>query len=200
MTQIPLLTPPLSTPPIAGLSYHSGFLTEVEERELLTTIEALPFRDVVMRGVTARRKVAHFGWDYDYAEWSMQKTSPPPGWLVALRNRAAAQAGADPESFAQFLIGRYPAGATIGWHRDAPMFGSPVLGISLRAPCRMRFRRRMGEGFETAVHPLAPRSLYVLAGEARTVWQHSIPPVAELRYSITMRTVLPPGARKRHNR
>jgi hypothetical protein len=35
---------------------------------------------------------------------------------------------------------------------------------------------------------LEPRSAYRLAG-ARHDWQHSIPPMAELRYSITFRTL-----------
>jgi alkylated DNA repair protein (DNA oxidative demethylase) len=34
---------------------------------------------------------------------------------------------------------------------------------------------------------LAPRSAYVLAGAARSNWQHSIPPVPDLRFSITFR-------------
>jgi alkylated DNA repair dioxygenase AlkB len=36
---------------------------------------------------------------------------------------------------------------------------------------------------------LAPRSIYVLSGAARSQWQHSIPAVERLRYSITFRTV-----------
>jgi hypothetical protein len=34
-----------------------------------------------------------------------------------------------------------------------------------------------------------PRSLYIMSREAHTLWQHSIPPVKGLRYSITMRTI-----------
>ena len=62
----------------------------------------------------------------------------------------------------------YPLGAGIGWHRDALPFGI-VAGISLGASRRMRFQR--GEG------------------AARTDWQHTIPPVKEMRWSITFRTV-----------
>jgi hypothetical protein len=36
---------------------------------------------------------------------------------------------------------------------------------------------------------LAPRSLYVLAGEARWQWQHGIAPTPALRHSITFRTM-----------
>jgi len=36
---------------------------------------------------------------------------------------------------------------------------------------------------------IEPRSIYVLSGEARTVWEHSIPPLDKLRYSLTFRTL-----------
>jgi alkylated DNA repair dioxygenase AlkB len=36
---------------------------------------------------------------------------------------------------------------------------------------------------------LEPRSGYVLSGEARRSWEHSIPAVKERRYSITFRTL-----------
>jgi alkylated DNA repair dioxygenase AlkB len=90
---------------------------------------------------------------------------------------------------AQTLVTRYPPGATIGWHRDAPVFGPVVVGVSLRSACLLRLQRRVGE--ERRVHEveLAPRSAYLLGGRARSAWQHSVPPVAALRYSITFRTV-----------
>jgi alkylated DNA repair dioxygenase AlkB len=65
------------------------------------------------------------------------------------------------------------------------MFGAPVIGVSLVSPCRMRFRK----GDVTFTQILEPRSLYLLAKAARTVWQHHIPPTNNLRYSITMRTI-----------
>jgi DNA oxidative demethylase len=108
-----------------------------------------------------------------------------PAWLLPLRERAGALAGIPAEAFEEVLVTEYPTGSGIGWHRDAPMFGDAVVGVSLRAPCRMRFRR---EG-ETAAIELAPRSAYVLSGPARTLWQHSIPATKDLRYSITFRTL-----------
>ena len=96
----------------------------------------------------------------------------------------------DPADLVQILVSRYPAGAGIGWHRDAPMFGSKIAGVSLRAPCRMRFQRTLkATGRETAELELAPRSAYLLSGKARWSWQHSIPAAKELRYSVTFRTL-----------
>jgi DNA oxidative demethylase len=142
-----------------------------------------------MRGQVARRTVLHFGWDYDYDGWTIHPTTPAPPWLTALRDRCAEAGGIDPAALEQFLIARYPPGATIGWHRDAPMFGAPVAGVSLAGSCTMKFRRKVGDDFEVWKQPLDPRSLYFLAGDARSKWQHSIPPAKELRYSITMRTL-----------
>jgi len=173
----------------AGLVYLADFLTAAEEQELIEEIEAYPFHEVRMRGQVARRTVIHFGWDYDYEGWKIHPTTPPSSRLRALADRSAEAAAIDPESLQQFLVARYPPGATIGWHRDAPMFGTPVIGVSLLSPCTMKFRRKAGEDYEVVKQVLEPRSLYVLGGDARTKWQHSIPPTKALRYSISMRTL-----------
>jgi alkylated DNA repair protein (DNA oxidative demethylase) len=175
--------------PPPGLRYVPDFLSEPEERDLITEIEAYPFHEVLMRGQVARRTVIHFGWDYDYDGWKVHPTTPPSPALRTLADRCASAAGIAPEALEQFLVARYPPGATIGWHRDAPMFGSPVIGVSLVSPCTMKFRRRTPEGFEVLPMLLEPRSLYILDGAARTQWQHSIPPTKALRYSISMRTL-----------
>jgi alkylated DNA repair dioxygenase AlkB len=64
-----------------------------------------------------------------------------------------------------------------------------VLGVSLRSPSRLRFRRGPVRERETYELTLAPRSGYVLSGEARRKWEHHIPPAKSLRYSITFRTL-----------
>jgi alkylated DNA repair dioxygenase AlkB len=93
------------------------------------------------------------------------------------------------EAIQEVLVTRYEPGAGIGWHRDAPMFGSMVVGVSLVGSCRMRFQRTVGGKRQTAEAVLAPRSSYVLAEAARFAWQHSIPPAKKLRYSVTFRTL-----------
>jgi alkylated DNA repair dioxygenase AlkB len=93
-----------------------------------------------------------------------------------------------PEALQQALVTEYSPGAGIGWHRDKPVFGQGV-GISLLAPCVFRFRRAAGEKWERVNLVTAPRSAYLLSGPARSVWEHSIPPVSALRYSITFRTL-----------
>jgi alkylated DNA repair protein (DNA oxidative demethylase) len=172
-----------------GLTYVEDFVTPAEERALLDAVEALDFRPVVMRGQTARRTVRHFGLDYDYEAGELVPADPLPGELEWLRERCAALIERHPPDLVQILVSRYPAGAGIGWHRDAPMFGSRIAGVSLLSPCRMRFQRAVKGEREVAAIDLAPRSAYVLSGKARWSWQHSIPAAKALRYSITFRTL-----------
>jgi DNA oxidative demethylase len=176
-----------------GLRYEPDFLTEEEERRLLALMDEVEFREVTMRGQTARRTVRHYGYDYGYESWQLVPADPLPSVLVWLRDRCAELARAEPDELAQALVSRYPPGAGIGWHRDAPMFGRAVVGVSLGSACRLRFQRRVGGIRRVYDVDLAPRSAYVLAGQARSAWQHSIPPAKNLRYSITFRTVRNPS-------
>ena len=142
-----------------------------------------------MRGQTAKRTTRHFGYDYDYEAWKVTPTEPIPDCLRWLRDRCGELAELAPEALAEALVTRYPEGAGIGWHRDAPMFGPKVIGVSLLSACRMRFQRGKGEARRVFDLELAPRSAYVLGGRARSAWQHSIPAAKSLRYSITFRTL-----------
>ena len=178
-----------TTVPPDGLSYQPDFLTADEERELIAHVETLPFHEVRMHGVVAKRTVIHFGWDYDYSGWKIHRADPPPPPLAELLDRCSEAAGVEKGRLEQILVARYPPDAAIGWHRDAPMFGSPVVGVSLLAGCVMKFRRKAGDGFEVFKQVLEPRSLLILDGDARSKWQHTIARTPELRYSVTLRTV-----------
>ncbi len=186
---------PAAAGPPPGFRYVPDFLTGADERALVAQLAALPFREVRMHGVAARRSVVHYGWDYGYESWRIAPTTPLPEFLHPLRERAAALAGLGAGDLEQGLVARYPPGAGIGWHRDAPMFGPVVVGISVGGPGVLRFRRGPGPAGPRARIVLAPRSAYVLGGAARAAWQHSSPPVAALRYSITFRTVRDAAAR-----
>jgi alkylated DNA repair dioxygenase AlkB len=86
------------------------------------------------------------------------------------------------------LVTEYGAGAGIGWHRDKAVFGE-VVGISLLTPCVFRLRRPSGTAWDRVALTAEPRSAYLLSGPSRTEWEHSIPPVSALRYSITFRNL-----------
>jgi DNA oxidative demethylase len=141
-----------------------------------------------MRGQVARRTALHYGIAYDYDNPGRVDAGEPfPDWLLGIRNRCARLAEVEPQELVEALVQRYPPGATIGWHRDAPQFGR-VVGVSLGAPCRLRLRH-IRDHKTTAELTLEPRSAYLFSGSARWQWQHSIPPTKELRYSITFRTL-----------
>src|SRR4051812_14737545 len=149
--------PAVANPP-EGLVYREDFLLEEEESALLAEIEALEFDEIRIRGVAARRTARHFGVDYDYeSRRPVEAAEPLPDWLVSLRDRCGGLAGVPGAELVEALVQRYPPGATIGWHRDAPAFGI-VVGVSLLSPCRFRFRRGPTGARETFELQLPPRS------------------------------------------
>jgi alkylated DNA repair dioxygenase AlkB len=175
------------TPP-PGFRYVRDFVDAADEAALVEATRALTFSDVVMRGQTARRRVAHFGWTYGYESFAVTPGPPIPPAFLPLRARVARLIAVDEAALAELLVTTYPPGAGIGWHRDAPAFGT-VVGVSLLSPCRFRFQRGAGAARRTCAVELEPRSAYVLAGEARWQWQHTIPPMRTERYSLTFRTL-----------
>ena len=179
-----------------GLVYRAGFLDAGEEAALLAAIAALPLHEARYKGYRARRRVASYGSSYDFEANELQRGGPLPAAFEALRARLADWIGVAPEAFGNALIAEYRPGTPLGWHRDVPDF-ERVVGVSLASACRMRFRPyppRAPRAAEVLTLELAPRSAYLLQGEARWRWQHSIAPTPALRYSITMRT---PAARAR---
>ncbi|MFN2445600.1 MAG: alpha-ketoglutarate-dependent dioxygenase AlkB [Vicinamibacterales bacterium] len=179
----------------AGFQYRNDFITSDDEASLADEIARIEFSTFEMRGVVARRRVAFFGGSYDTGQ---ALTSPLPGFLVPLRDKVAEWANVDAPAFAMALINEYRQGAPIGWHRDAPQYDI-VAGISLLSSCRMKFRpyvRPSAQGStqglrRTATHEitLERRSAYLMTGESRNAYEHHIPAVTTLRYSITFRTV-----------
>ena len=171
-----------------GFVYHPAVLDEAEERELASRLEGLDFAAVTMRGKVARRRTKHFGWVYGYESWRITPGPRIPAFLEPVRQRVARLAGVSPEALVEVLVNAYPPGAGIGWHRDALQFGL-VIGVSLLGECRLRFQRGRGATRQTRSAAIAPRSAYVLDGDARYEWQHSVPPTKALRYSVTFRTL-----------
>lgn len=172
----------------AGFSYREGIITAAEEAALAEQFAALPLKPFEFRGYRGNRRVVSFGRRYDYSARSLQTAPAMPDFLVPLRDRAAGFAEIPPASIAHVLVTEYAPGAGIGWHRDKPEF-TDVIGISLLAPCTLRFRREDGAGWKRVTRRVAPRSAYLLRGPARQEWEHSIPPLEQLRYSVTFRSL-----------
>ena len=171
-----------------GFKYAPDLLGAADEASLLAHVRELPFRDFEFHGYTGRRRVVSFGWHYDFAERRLRKADDIPAFLLALREPAAAFAGMAPAALQHALVTEYAPGTGIGWHRDKAVFGE-VVGISLLSPCVFRLRRAAGDGWERVNVPAEPRSAYLLSGPSRTEWEHSVPPVGALRYSVTFRNL-----------
>jgi alkylated DNA repair dioxygenase AlkB len=173
-----------------GFVYRPAFVSPAEEAEIVGRLEPLPFAAFQFHGFEGNRRVVSFGWRYDFNEGGLKRAEPFPGWLAELAARAAGFAGLGPEAFVHALVTEYAPGAGIGWHRDRPQF-EDVVGLSFLSPCRFRFRLRDGQGWRRAAFTAEPRSAYLLHGPARRQWEHSIPPLQTLRYSITFRSFRP---------
>jgi len=171
-----------------GFVCRADFLSGEEENALATELARLDLRPFEFQGFLGKRRVASFGWRYRFDDTGLEEAEPMPAFLLPSRDRAAALLGRPPEALAHALVTEYEPGAAIGWHRDRSVFGD-VVGVSLLAPARFRFRRKAGAGWERKSLILAPRSTYLLTGPARAEWEHSIPAVEALRYSITFRTL-----------
>ena len=180
------------TPLIADLRYREEVLSEVEERALLKRLSSLELAPFRFHGWLGNRKTQSFGWRYDFEDARFTPAEPIPAWLGDAREKAADIANVQPQDFVHVLLARYDPGAGIGWHRDRDVF-EKVVGFSLNTPATLRFRQRTPTGFKRANVEVAPRSAYLLSGEARHDWEHSISPGQDLRFSITFRTLSEKG-------
>jgi alkylated DNA repair dioxygenase AlkB len=181
-------------PPITGLKYEEELIDQTEEQALIGRLSAIDLAPFRFHGWLGNRKTESFGWRYDFDDASFTRGEPIPDWLLPVRAKAAAFAGLPPESFVQALVARYDPGAGIGWHRDRDVF-EQVVGISLGTPTTLRFRQRLPSGFKRASIEIAPRSAYLLSGDARWEWEHRITPGEQLRFSITFRSLSDKGRR-----
>ncbi|HET7547970.1 MAG TPA: alpha-ketoglutarate-dependent dioxygenase AlkB [Usitatibacter sp.] len=171
-----------------GLALVPAFLTPREERMLLEAIRGLELREAQYKQYTARRRIASFGAQYDFDANELRPAPGLPPFLEPLRARVGEWLGIAADEFTHALVSEYRPGTPLGWHRDVPEF-EVIVGVSLAADARMRFRPwPPKKGDAVLALDLPPRSAYVLRGEVRWRWQHSVAATKALRYSITFRT------------
>lgn len=176
-----------STPP-QGFRYRAEVLPLEEERELVARIQQLPLKEFEFHGYVGKRRTLSYGWHYDFSDARLHQTDAIPAFLHKARERTAAFAGLAAQDLPHALVTEYSPGITIGWHRDKGVFDD-VVGISLLAPCIFRLRRKTPSAWERYSLTVEPRSAYLLRGASRAEWEHSIPAVEALRYSITFRSL-----------
>jgi alkylated DNA repair dioxygenase AlkB len=172
-----------------GLLYCPDVLTRDDEGRLLARIADLPFKEFQFHGFEGKRRVVSFGWRYDFSEHKALPAEPIPDFLLELYRKVQAASGFALPDLAQVLVAEYAPGAPIGWHKDRPFF-EDVMGLSLGSACNFRLRMLLDDGkWQRVSLRLEPRSAYLLQGAARREWEHSIPPVESLRYSVTFRNL-----------
>jgi alkylated DNA repair dioxygenase AlkB len=179
--------PQPAVPP--GFDYWPDVLSAFEQAAVVEQLQRLSFRPYEHMGYQGFRQIAAFGRRYDLERGRLEAADPWPDFLKALLGRLSGRLGLDKTAFVQALVNEYAPGAGIGWHRDRPQYGE-VIGLSLTSPALLRLRRRRPEGgFERRKVGLPPRSAYLLSGEVRADWEHSITPMTTTRRSITFRTL-----------
>jgi alkylated DNA repair dioxygenase AlkB len=172
----------------AGLRYQPEFVPPPAETELIARISELPLQPFQFGAYQGKRRVASFGFRYDYGLRRLQEADPIPAWLASIIAGVERYGDLPAGSVRQILCTEYEVGVCIGWHRDKPQFDQ-IFGLSLGAACKFRFRRAAGDKWERFTLSAEPRSLYMMSGESRHGWEHSIPAVEQRRYSITFRTM-----------
>lgn len=161
-------------------------ITPEEEKRLIEIIESCDPVSYPGDAIGGLRSIS-FGWHYDFGNDTFAPCEPIPDDFALVREVAARFAGIEPEDFVQILLNRYGKGAEIPWHCDKPIW-EDVVGLSLGSAAPMHFRMPREEGYSHNETLLAPRSMYLLSGDIRHRCDHSIPAVADTRWSITFRT------------
>jgi alkylated DNA repair dioxygenase AlkB len=169
-----------------GFRYSAEIVRPDLQRTVLEAMPTLAFKAFDFHGFEGKRRTVSFGWKYDFDSQRVRRADAMPSVLLSIREVVARFAGIEPDALAQALVTEYGPGAPIGWHKDKFVFGR-VVGVSLLSSCTFRLRRRDGAKWQRRSLVLEPGSAYLMAGASRTHWQHSIPPVDRLRYSITFR-------------
>ena len=160
----------LSIPSIDGLIYEPDFLDQTAIDQLLTNIDAAPWRDDL------QRRVQHYGYRYDYKARAVRPgdyLGPLPDWALGLARRMQAD-GYFINVPDQVIVNEYLPGQGIAAHVDCePCFGPVIASISLGSAAVMEFTALATGGRQAVM--LKPGSLVVLSGDARYAWKHGIP-------------------------
>jgi DNA oxidative demethylase len=173
--------------PLVGFQLTPDFLSAAEEESLLALVAGWKLKRIQMRGGFLRRQMLCFGADFGANFIRLHDAPPIPRGLRRLRERCAALGGYRPALLTQAIVQRYPAGAGIGWHRDAQELGPVVIGVSLGSDATLKFALERSSRAGVMDIALPARSAYVMAGEARYRWLHCLASVTQTRISITFR-------------
>ena len=190
-TQSKLFDLPAALP--NGLIYRPEFLSPAEEEILITYIENLPLEHPLYEDHEAKRRIMSFGWGFNFRSGRLIPGPPLPPFLRGLGRKIGKWLTIPEMRVAEALVTEYTPGCAIGWHVDNESF-EKIVGISLGSRCKIRLRplkryKQKRLAADVISIDLEPRSAYIMQGPVRWEWQHSVPKVETLRYSITFRTL-----------
>jgi alkylated DNA repair dioxygenase AlkB len=142
-----------------GLRCASDFVSPAIETELIQRIDTLHLQPFQFGEFEGKRRVASFGFRYDYNLRQLKRAEPFPAWLVQIV-ASVETFGGPATRIQQVLCTEYGVGVGIGWHRDKPHFDE-IFGPSLGSACKLRFRKRAaGENWDRFTIDARRRSLY----------------------------------------
>ena len=151
---------------IPGLRYVAEYLDVVTHDSLLASVDEGAWRDF------GARRMQIYGYSYDLRKGGAYPVEDLPAWAQAIAARLLRD-GLMRDIADQLIVNDYTPGHGIPPHVDAPLFTDTILSISLGSSCIMEFTTDAGGREEQFLEPM---SALVIAGEARTVWKHAIPP------------------------
>jgi alkylated DNA repair dioxygenase AlkB len=162
---------------ISGLYYKPEALT-LGGGVLEKLDEANAWKQVTP-GLPNSRRVIHFGTTYDYSSRSVSviPCDPIPDFLLplqALLREEIERLGLNTEGHElnQCIVNEYLPGQGISKHIDKLSSFGPIIGcFTLGSSATMVFRRNE----EKVDQFVEPNSLYIMSGDARTVWTHEMP-------------------------
>lgn len=147
---------------IPGLLYQENILDEPTERQIVDWIDRQSWSNALSR------RTQHYGYEYNYrSRGALNQTTPLNGPILDLADWLKSTGVMSPQ---QCIINEYYKNQGIAAHTDSSSFGPVVVSFSLLEPCNMT----MSKGSEKIRLTLAPRSILILSGEARSVWKHEI--------------------------
>ena len=174
-----------------GFAYYEDFIGKKEEEKLAETISKTKLHNLLFQGYEAKRKVVSYGYDWSFEKKVLSKGRDIPEDYDFLVQRISDYLSISPKAIAELLVTEYPPGSVINWHRDAPPFDI-IAGVSLMSDCIFKLRpydKAKQKRNSVISIPVRQRSLYIMQGLVRSDWEHSIAPVKQPRYSITLRTL-----------
>jgi alkylated DNA repair dioxygenase AlkB len=167
---------------VPGFSIQNEYITETEERELVSHVDAGEWN------TDWRRRVQRYGTGYGPSSQDPDFRDFPE-WLKPLAAKVGGAAGF-PRFPENCVINEYLPGQGIAPHKDYSNFGPTVGCVSLGSDTMLDLYSE-DHSQRVSVH-VPRRSLWILGGEARAKWLHGIAP----RLNDTINGVRTPRARR----